>query len=189
MVAEKFCNSKTEPSMESAILLYSAIVSNTINFQASVTTERDRKMADWMKSKISLPNKYVHELFAAKSEFDKQMKEIFMDYFASPTFGKLKFGIVQLEIVEAEKFVGENMKQIEKTLEQIKKEKNLDKIFLTCIDVEKCFNIFVAFDDAVKKVIEKVLNVKFEGAAAKRSGIIMRKEIMPMLKEYIEKFS
>lgn len=189
MVAEKFYNSKIEMSKESAILLYSAIVSNTINFQANVTTERDRKIADWLKSKITLPKNYVHELFAAKSEFDKPLKEIFMDYFASPTFGNMQFGIVQLEIVEAEKFVKNNLKQIEETLSEIKKEKTLDKIFLTCIDIEKGFNIFVAFDEDAKKIIEKALNVKFEGNITKRSGIIMRKEMVPLLKEYFEKSS
>ncbi len=187
IVAEKFYNARIEPSKESAILLYSAIISNTIKFQTNVTTERDRKMADWLKSKIELPKDYVHKLFAAKSEFDKPLKEIFMDYFASPTFGKTRFGIVQLEIVEVEKFVSKNMKQIEKTLEQIKKEKNLDKIFLTCIDIEKGFNIFVAFGEDVKKVIEKVLSVKFEGNMAKRKSIIMRKEMVPILKEHTEK--
>ncbi|MFZ3077735.1 MAG: DHHA2 domain-containing protein [Candidatus Aenigmatarchaeota archaeon] len=185
MVAEKFYNSKFEPSKESAILLYSAIVSNTINFQANVTSERDRKMADWLKSRVSLPKDYTHELFAAKSEFDKPLKEIFMEYFSSPVFGKMKFGIVQLEIVDVEEFVSENMKQIEETLSEIKEEQKVDKTFLTCIDVEKGFNIFVAFDADVRKIIEEVLEVKFAGNAAKRNGIIMRKEIVPLLKEHI----
>jgi len=55
LIAEKFYKNKTTISQESAALLFSAIVSNTINFQANVTTERDHKMADWLKTKFSLP--------------------------------------------------------------------------------------------------------------------------------------
>src|SRR3989344_3305836 len=39
LIAEKFHNNKTTITSESASLLYSAIISNTINFQAKVTTK------------------------------------------------------------------------------------------------------------------------------------------------------
>ena len=41
LIAEKFLHATTSTSPESAALLYSAIISNTINFQANVTTDRD----------------------------------------------------------------------------------------------------------------------------------------------------
>ena len=71
LIAEKFYNNKTTISPESAELLFSAIVSNTINFQANVTTERDHKIANWLKTKFSLPDNYVHEMFSDKSQFKK----------------------------------------------------------------------------------------------------------------------
>ena len=48
LVAERFVAQNIPISPESAILLYSAIISNTINFQASVTTQRDCDMSAWL---------------------------------------------------------------------------------------------------------------------------------------------
>jgi len=187
LVAEKLFNGKFEMSEKSAILLYSGIVSNTINFKSNTTTARDKKMAEWLLSKTKLPETYVHELFTAKSKFDKCLKDVFMDYYSSPDFGKPKYGIIQLEIIEAEKFVYKNIKQIEEILAQIKREQKRDTVFLTCIDIEKGLNYFVAFDNREKKSIESTLKVKFGDSIAKRNGIIMRKEINPLLKQYLEK--
>mgnify|MGYP003965002921 CR=1 FL=1 len=47
LITEKFVEAKLEPSREAAVLLYSAIISNTINFKNNVTTERDIDAANW----------------------------------------------------------------------------------------------------------------------------------------------
>lgn len=39
---------------------------------------------------------------------------------------------------------------------------------------------------APKNVVEKALSIKFKNGVAKREGIIMRKEITPLLKEILE---
>ena len=93
------------------------------------------------------------------------------------------FGIAQLEIVNADKFMKDNIIEIRKILWEIKKERSQDLIFLTCIDIEKGFNIFVTIDKETENLIAPILNVKFVNGTAKRKGIIMRKQITPMIKE------
>lgn len=61
-----------------------------------------------------------------------------------------------------------------------------DITFLTCIDVEKGFNIFVAADQASEHFVSSLLKVKFSTGIAKRKGVIMRKEITPLIKEKME---
>jgi hypothetical protein len=51
------------------------------------------------------------------------------------------------------------------------------------IDIEKAFNLFICFDDETKKILENALAIKFLGNISKRKGILMRKEIIPKLKE------
>ncbi|PIN74987.1 hypothetical protein COV18_04475 [Candidatus Woesearchaeota archaeon CG10_big_fil_rev_8_21_14_0_10_37_12] len=75
---------------------------------------------------------------------------------------------------------------IRNALKELKEKNNLDLIFLTCIDVEKRFNTFVVIDDNSKILLENALNITFENNVAKRNGIIMRKEIVPLLKELLE---
>ena len=51
------------------------------------------------------------------------------------------------------------------------------------IEMEKGFNIFVTIDKETENLIAPILNVKFVNGTAKRKGIIMRKQITPMIKE------
>ena len=49
LIAEKFKNDKINISKESAILLYNGIISNTMNLKISMTSEKDKEMAKWLK--------------------------------------------------------------------------------------------------------------------------------------------
>lgn len=186
LIAEKFYNNKTTISPESAELLFSAIISNTINFQANVTTKRDHELVDWLKTKFSLPENYIHEMFNDKSQFKKSLKETIIDDFATFNFNNHNLGIAQLEIINVNEFIRENLVKIKKILEELKKEKSLDLIFLTCIDLENAFNEIVVIDEDTQKFLEQALKVKFEDEVTKREGILMRKEIVPLIKEVLE---
>ena len=73
LIAEKFKEHEIIPSRESAILLYYAIISNTINFNASSTTEKDKKMAEWLESLYDEISKdKIIEIFEAKSQIEEQ---------------------------------------------------------------------------------------------------------------------
>ena len=63
----------------------------------------------------------------------------------------------------------------------MRRERGLELIFLTCIDVGGGFNSFVAFDPAARELLSGALGIRFEGAVAERPGIMMRKEIVPLL--------
>lgn len=186
LIAEKFYQANLEISPASAVLLYSAIINNTINFQAKVTTKQDQNMARWLKTKFRLPDDYIHRLFAKQSQFSRSIFDTLLDYCATFEFANKKIGISQLEIIDVNQFLDQNLEEIKKSLTTIKNTKSLDYIFLTCIDVEKYFNRFVTFDQSSQKLLERALAVLFQNGIAKRNGIIMRKEIAPKLKQYLE---
>ena len=52
LVTERFVQAKITPSPEVALFMYSGIVSNTLNFQSPNHTERDVKMAEWLKAAV-----------------------------------------------------------------------------------------------------------------------------------------
>jgi manganese-dependent inorganic pyrophosphatase len=185
LIAEKFHSSKTAISEASAALLFSAIVSNTINFQANVTTQRDHEMADWLQTKFHLPEDYIHKMFVDKSQFKKTLKETFIDDFATFNFNNHNLGIAQLEIVNVNNFVEENLVEIKKILEELKKERSVELIFLTCIDLESAFNQIIVVDESTENLIKEALKVTFENGVTKRNGILMRKEIVPLIKNVI----
>jgi manganese-dependent inorganic pyrophosphatase len=183
LIAEKFYNSQIKISPESAALLFSAIISNTINFKANTTTPRDRKMANWLKTKFSFPKNYVTEMFTYKSKFKKNLREPITDEFVVFNFKGLSLGIAQLEIINVDDFTKFNIIEIKKILKELKKEKSLDFIFLTCIDLEKAFNTIIIIDEATSNLLSQILKVNFENGIARRNGIIMRKEITPLIQD------
>lgn len=187
MIAEKFYKEKIQPSRIAAILMYCAIISNTINFQARVTTPRDKKMANWLENQSKISKNLIHQMFAHKSAIKGPLKKIFLQDFAVNEFGGIRFSIFQLEIINVKKLINEKLAEAKKALLEIKKKSKFDLVFLTCVDIEKGYNTFVAPDRVAKKAVNRTLGVKFKNGVATLPHVIMRKEIMPLLKEYLEK--
>ncbi|MFA5763214.1 MAG: DHH family phosphoesterase [archaeon] len=185
LVAEKFYENKINPTFESAILLYSAIVSNTINFKNKVTTERDIKMAAYLQQFFVISKNYVHEMFVNKSKLNVSLKEFFLSNLAKIEMCGKMVSILQLEIVEVDTFVIEHFEEIILLLNEIKEKTKVDYLFLTLVDIEKGFNIFICVDENTKKLIENSLKITFKNNLAKREGIIMRKEIIPKVKDQL----
>ena len=70
----------------------------------------------------------------------------------------------------------------------MKEKQKLHKIFLNIIDLEKKINIFVAVDEDVKKLLGKIMRVKFNKNFAIKKGMIMRKQIVPLLKNELDNY-
>lgn len=186
LIAEKFYENNVSISDDSALLLYGAIISNTMNFQASVTSERDREMADWLTEKVDIDQDFGRKMFEHKSEFSEPIKEVFLGDFSTVSYGGEDIGIAQLEIVDVKDFVGDSKGEIQTALKEIGEEDNLDYIFLTCADLEEGFNLFVTIDDRTSKLLSHALDVKFEENEALRDKVLLRKEIVPKLKDQLE---
>ncbi|MBL7169931.1 MAG: DHH family phosphoesterase [Candidatus Aenigmarchaeota archaeon] len=187
LITEKYIESKVPIDRESAILLYGAIVSNTLNFKSNTMTERDGKAADWLRQFIDIPDSFARDMFLAKSNFGgKNIKEILIqDRKTVGKDAKVRFSIFQLEVVDLEKIIENNKKEILDFLKEEKDRQQLDYTFLTGIDLEKGFNIFAAVDEETKDLLEKSLEIKFIDNIAKREGLLMRKEIIPIIEEHM----
>ena len=187
LIAEKFIQNNIEISKESSILLLSAIISNTINFKGGVTTDRDKKVSEYLNNIARLPDNYWKELFEAKSDLsgDKLSNRIAGDL-ASYSMKNKKYSIAQIEIIGARELVNEREDEIIEILNKTKKEKSLDFIFLNSIDLQEEKNYLVTNDKSTQELIKKILNIDFNGNVAESDKIIMRKQISPLLKKEFE---
>jgi inorganic pyrophosphatase/exopolyphosphatase len=82
--------------------------------------------------------------------------------------------------------VSSRVKEIVDSLEEIKQERGFDYVFLNLIELENYFNILVASDNNTKNLLEKTLGVKFSTDWTEREQLIMRKQIVPLLKEELD---
>lgn len=187
LVAEKFIESKVNISKESAILLCGGILSNTLNFKAGVTTERDKTAFERLNNTAQLALDFWKDLFLAKSDLTGgKLSERIIGDFAWFEMGDKKIGIAQIEMIGAKKLVEERGDEILKILEEIRQEKGLDFIFQSTLELEEDKNFFVCENTEIKELLEKVLGMEFNGNVAVREGLIMRKQIVPLLKAELE---
>ncbi len=188
LIAEKFIQNNIEISRESAILLCGAITSNTLNFKGGVTTDRDRVAFEYLNKIAQLPSDFAKELFKSKSDLSgDKLKERILGDLAWFNMGNKKVSIAQIEMVGAKELIENRLNDILKILEDIKKEMKLDLIFQNTIELDECKNYFVSNDRETQKLLEKILDIKFNGSVAERPNLIMRKQIVPLLKEELEK--
>lgn len=188
LIAEKFIEQDIAISKESAILLCGAILSNTFNFKGGVTTQRDKDAYEWLNRFAGLPEDFWRELFIAKSDMSgDRLQERMRDDFAWFVFGNKKFGIAQLEMMGARKLIDERRDEIVEVLKKIQSEINLDFIFQNTVALDEEKNFFIADDLWTQHLLEKVLDVEFQGVVAERPNLIMRKQIIPLLKEELER--
>lgn len=188
LVAEKFMQHNIPISKESATLIYGAIISNTLNFKGTVTTDRDKKAAEWLNQVAQLPESFWKELFIAKSDLSgEKLAERIRGDFAWFVMGNKKLGIAQIEMIGAKNLVEQRELEIIQTLNNIKAEMQLDFIFQNTINLEETKNFFVTDDEPTKDLLTGVLQVTFNGNIAERPNLIMRKQIVPLLKEELEK--
>ncbi|HPS21285.1 MAG TPA: DHH family phosphoesterase [Candidatus Paceibacterota bacterium] len=188
LVAEKFIQNNIEISKESAILLCGAIISNTLNFKGGVTTDRDRLAFEYLNKIAQLSPDFAKELFKSKSDLSgDKMKERILGDLAWFNMNNKKVGIAQIEIVGVRKLIENRLDEIVDILDKLKREFDFDILFQNSIELEEGMNFFIAKDTETQKILEKILGIKFNGFVAERNNLIMRKQIVPLLKEELEK--
>lgn len=187
LVGEKFMAGDTPISKASAILLEAGIISNTLNFKSGTTTERDRRASTWLNKISGLPPEFANDMFRMKSDLSgEKLEERTRGDFALFSIGGKAVGIAQLEMLGGEKLIAERKEEILAILHNLKREHDLDHIFLTLIELEADCNLILADDPDTQALLGKALGVSFVGSLAKRDGLIMRKQVVPLLKEILE---
>jgi len=188
LVAEKFFEQAITPSVKSAQILQAAIISNTQNFQAKTTTDRDHTIVKRLANIAPLPNNFTHDMFAAKSDFTGEKLATAMDIETGIfEIAGQRLGVVQLEMVGSEALVRDRQNEILATLSQLQTQNNLNLIFVSILDIEAKLNHFITADPQLQAILSSALNVSFENNHALRQSIIMRKEIVPLVKAVMEK--
>lgn len=188
LIAEKFYQNEVRPSQVSATYLYAAIVSNTLNFQGAVTTDRDSQMAEWLSRYAQLPDDFATVLFTAKSDLtgDKLLLQLVGDFAQMDPVKGLRVGIGQIEMVGAKELIGQRSDEILVTLKSLAEEHDLDFVFTTLVDVEQGHTYFVTESIETQRFLGEALNLKFAENVAVLDKLILRKEYFMELKRVLD---
>ncbi|MBT6254043.1 hypothetical protein HOI83_02320, partial [Candidatus Uhrbacteria bacterium] len=126
LVAERFKKQKIEPSKESALYLLGGILSNTQNF-SGISTDRDKKMADWLWSISKAPQDLAMQMFKAKSDLsgERLRDTLFGDLKTMSIHGNT-VAIGQLEIIGISKLISERKDELTSALTEIQVQEKSD---------------------------------------------------------------
>lgn len=182
LIAERYINDKLTISRNAAILLFTAIISNTLNFKSSVTTKRDQDAAYWLSSYAKLPQDFWKELFKVKSDLAGEVlaKRISGD-FATFSFAEKSLGVAQLELMNAA-IIKSRCQEVLEILLHEQKQRQLDLIFLTAVSLDEEKNLFLTPCKETQGVLERLYpSLIFENGIAERPGLLLRKQIVPLI--------
>ena len=187
LIAEKFKENNIPLSRESAILLYYGIISNSINLKASITNEKDINMANWLEEQCGeITKEKIEEIFTLKSKIEDSELRKEMEAEVVIHYEEKKIIVAQLEIANMEEFLSQKESLVIDILKQVKKEKNVDYIFINCIDILNGFNIILTIADGTKEFLEKKLGYSFENNRCKFNKVLQRKDITKAIRETLK---
>ena len=188
IVAERYKKKEIIPSREAAILMYYGIISNTMNLKIKMTTDRDREMARWLKSIVpEINDDITREIFIKKSEIGDNLEEE-MEIGFKNRFVSIKWSIGQLEVANAEEFIGKYYKDMQSIMDKVSKENDIDYISVNIMDVLNGYNIIIAGNERTKNMLaENFEAFRFENMMAKSYDFYSRKEIVKVIGERYKK--
>lgn len=188
LTTEKFLKAKIEPEIPTAFFLYGAICSNTINLKNKVTTSRDIQAAKYLKDLAKIPDDFIEQMFAYKSDLvgEKLIVQMKNDALDSFKIGDKKFDIFQIESIDCENLIRNRIVEIEEFISKDAKEKKVDYFFINLIDIYKYYTTIISPDKETKELLRNALSINFQDNVAKTDYIIMRKEIVAKIKDHFK---
>lgn len=187
LVAERMQAAKAIPSQNAARLLYGAIISNTVNFKSPQTTMRDRDMSDWLLSIAKLPDSFIADMFKAKSDLSgNKLSEALTGDYTVKEFAGRRIGFFALEADGVETVLRNRRNEIMDVMRSVSSREQFDYLILNAIDIFTGESILFAFDEASRTLCETALGRVFKDNVSKIPTLLMRKQITPKLKEYLE---
>ena len=181
IVEEYQKRANTRISSQVANLLALAIVSNTLNFNAGVTHERDRVAFQYLMPFLTLEKEWVQNYFSSNDTHVYANPEDSMQgdtkVVQSP-FIQGELAIAQLELWEGESFIEKNMAVIKRMIQT----SVAPHWVLTVVSIRDGHNYLYTTSQVVKDVLKKKIGATFEGDRGTTKTLLLRKEILRELK-------
>lgn len=171
-----FKEKNVEISKTNAILLLSAIVSDTLLFKSPTCTDEDVQIAKELAEIAEVDvEKYGLDMLKAGTDLsDKSVKELLTMDAKEFTMGNAKVEIAQINAVDIDA-IYEKQAELEAEINNIIEEKGLDLFLLAVTDIINSNSEVLALGNASKNV-EDAFNVQLELNRALLEGVVSRKK-------------
>ena len=186
LVAERFKKENIEPSKESALFLYGAIISNTENF-TGISTDRDREMAEWLKQIANVPDDLAQQMFIAKSDLSgNRLREMLFGDLKTIVIKGKTFAIGQIEIIGVDELLEKRREEIMDIMKEIQKTENADYTFVNFKDLEKVSSKILCLDQKTADLLNDLPDSKWDGLLGTSPNLSLRKQMTAWIQEKLK---
>ena len=161
-------------SQVSANLLITAIISNSLNFQASVTKDDDKEAYKALLEYASLSTNWTEVYFSTVSTniYKNPVLALQKDTKTFNFSGK-PLNIGQLEVWDSSKIINQSLASI---IEHLKNEKY--RGFVTIADISNGYNSIICIDEEIQQLLRNKLGFNFRDNLYTTDILYLRKELV-----------
>ncbi len=181
LIAEKLRQYTENVSASIAGILSLGIVSNTINFTAPSTSERDTAVFRWLSDRVTIDDALIMRMFKAKSDIEGistlTLLESALKVFK---FSERSLGISQVEVADTDSLILRT--ELVKSLEAMRIVKGLDYCILSAINIMDHTTTLVPSNRESAVIVQNALGVTFLDGLCRVDRIILRKtDLVPKI--------
>jgi manganese-dependent inorganic pyrophosphatase len=168
---------------EIARALAAAIISNTLEFAAPSTSERDRQAFRELAQLGGWIEAFTISMREARSELlDGPLNEILKREAKTFDFGSQRIVISQLEVPSGEVILTRK-DSLEEGIDDLARDLSAAGAILNIVDLGRKFSTLVVTSEKLRRLLGEALALDFQGSFASSSRILLRKtDIVPCLK-------
>ncbi len=189
IIARMYQEAGLQPDKGIAGLMLSAILSDTLGFQSTTTTDQDRRMAEWLAGLAGIDKieDYARDLLGASvALMDSTPEEILNRDLKNYEIGRYRVAIGQTNYKKLSE-VQKILKEFRRTLEAKQKSQNLDLLIMCFTDVMGGGS-FLVYDGPMRTVMPQILETVIDEHSGFDSHIISRKQqLVPRLSDALTK--
>ena len=167
-----------EISRQTAGLLCSAILSDTLIFHSPTCTERDRNAAVELAGIAGITDSvaYAKEMFRAGGNLgQKTPQEILFQDFKRFNFGKTTFGVGQISLLDEEE-LAEIRSEMTEYLQVHFKELKLEQVYFLLTNIQEQSSEVLFCGHSARETIEKAFETGTEEDSCILPGVVSRKK-------------
>jgi manganese-dependent inorganic pyrophosphatase len=186
IIAERMETENIIPNEATAGLISLAIISNTLNFTAPSTSQRDKDALQWLSQFVKISDNVIKQMFEARSDVSEiSSEEIIKSSLKEFKWNETKVGISQVEMTDI-KIIVERPDFLNSLL-TIKKKLALDYILFTGVNILTRSTTIFCPDTETLKVINEGMGFTATQTSFEVDRILLRKtDFIPGLKTYFE---
>ncbi|MBD3329638.1 hypothetical protein GF357_04035 [Candidatus Dojkabacteria bacterium] len=183
LIWEKYKESELSSRISTLVanLFCATTAIHTLNFNSSVTTQRDIKAYKELKQYTDSPSDFIEKYFReVESAMLKNPEESIRNDTKIKMVGSHTFRIMQVELWNSKRFISENIDLIMHLLNE-EPVKKIDFSFFTSPSISEGKNYILVKDRSTREILEEILPVEFKGNLGKTGKLYLRKEIIKKL--------